>query len=236
MKFDSKSIVLNSSNRDFFSINDHAFVIDKDTNLQGHLNLIKDQNNSLIPIKELSGDKAFPFTEKLYPKGMVSHTVNVYNNHEVPVILESSRYNIIKNNLINETDLSTDYSKVLVSRLIHTNIKYEPASTIVYDKTCTNHKVQLNSSMAEVRSKAKIVIPKVSNYGNLVLTVQKDCFIELKLEDNVNDVIKLPSFLTYSSGFIKGTFTQSGRYTIVIEYSDGQQIVDIVVPYYQRLL
>ena len=234
MAFDNKSIVRDTTSRMFFSEHGYAFVTE-DMDLESHLNLANDRNKSIIPIREISGDRNFNYVGKSYTSGLIPHSILVYDEISNVVPLSILKYPIINDMNTNDSDIS-NYTKVYVSRLQPTNIKYEPVSTVVYGETLGSSKIQLESSMVEVRSKAEIIIPDVSNYGNMVLTIQKNCFIELKLPDNIIDVIKLPDSLTYSSGYIKGTFTKSGMYTIVIEYSDGRQIIDITVPYYQRLL
>ena len=46
----------------------------------------------------------------------------------------------------------------------------------------------------------------------------------------------IPDGLTWNRQYISGTITKSGSYTMNITYSDGEQILNIIVPYYQRLL
>lgn len=233
---DNKAIVRNSESRSFFSYNGHAFVIE-DINLESHFNLAKSYDKAIIPIKDITGDNEFNPTEKINVAGLIPYTIKVYGNQTKEVPFPIRKFNIIKDLVINDSDISKYYTKVYAYRLQPTNINYKPASAIVYgtelDQT---YDIQLESARADVRSKAEIKLPDVSNYGNMILTVQKNCFIEIKLQDDVVDVIKLPDSLTYSSGYIKGTFTKSGNYSIIIEYSDGRQTIDVIVPYYQRLL
>ena len=228
----NKSIVRDTTSRTFFSKHGHAFVVEEDNrNLQ--LNNRKYRDVSKVTIKEVSGDKDFKFVDaKSY--GLVPHTINVYNT-DWEVKNFPSVTQLIKDRRINHSDIKT-YEKVYMTRLQSTNLKYNETTAIVYGESLGETKIQMTGAMVNITSKAEIVIPEFSSYGNMTLTVQKDCFVEFKLPDNVIDVIKLPSYLTYSPGYIKGTFISSGRYTMIIEYSDGEQIIDIVVPYYERLL
>ena len=230
----NKSIVRDTSSRTFFSEHGHAFVVEND-NSNPQLNNVKYRDISVVALKEVSGDKEFKFVRsKSY--GLIPHTINVYDSEEEEFQSFPSVRQVINNRIINDSDISNAYEKVYISRLQPTNIKYTPVSAVVYGESLGETKIQIGGVTININSKAEIVIPEFSSYGNMTLTVQKDCFIEFKLPDNVIDVIKLPTSLIYSPGYIKGTFTKSGRYTMIIEYSDGEQIIDIIVPYYERLL
>ena len=88
-----------------------------------------------------------------------------------------------------------------------------------------------------VNSKTEVIIPeKGTEYSNMSIVIQKNSFIEIKVPDGVVNVVNLPQSLVYLEGYIKGTFTQSGDYNIKLKYPDGEQIINIIVPYYQRLL
>ena len=229
----NKSIVRDATSRTFFSEHGHAFVIEDD-NKNVYLNNTKYTDISNVALKEISGDKEFKsVTTNSY--GPIPYTVNVYDEEEKPKSFSSVRQ-IIADRTIGDIIINNIPNKVYVGRLQPTNIKYTPASAIVYGDYIEEAKIQMSGVMVNINSKAEIIIPEFSSYGNMTLTVQKDCFIEFKLPDNVIDVIKIPSYLVYTPGYIKGTFTKSGRYSMIIEYSDGEQVIDIVVPYYERLL
>lgn len=229
----NKSIVRDTTSRTFFSEHGYAFITEEN-NQNLYLNNTKYRDTSIVAIKEISGDKEFSFTRsKSY--GLVPHTINVYGTEGELLSFPSTRQTI-NDHTINDSDISKMHEKIYIARLQPTNIKYTPASAIVYNNFVEETKIQMSGVMVNINSKAEVVIPEFSSYGNITLTVQKDCFIEFKLPDNVIDVIKLPSYLIYTPGYIKGTFTKSGRYTMIIEYSDGEQIIDIIVPYYERLL
>lgn len=232
----NKAIVRDTTSRTFFSEHGHAFVTEEeDKNV--YLNNTKYTDISTVALKEISGDKEFKFVRsKSY--GLVPHTINVLDTNDMEGKQQSfpSVRVVAKDNTADNSDINKIYKKVYVSRLQPTNIKYTPVSTIVYGEPLGESKIQMSGTSVNINSKAEIIIPEFSSYGNMTLTVQKDCFIEFKLPDNVIDVIKLPTYLIYSPGYIKGTFTKSGRYSMIIEYSDGEQIIDIIVPYYERLL
>lgn len=228
----SKSIVRDTTSRTFFSEHGFAFVTEGLDDISS-LSNIEYRDNSLVAIKEVSGDKQFNFVRSV-SYGLTPHTISVYDMEGKPQSFPSVRQTI-NDRTIKDSDITKMYEKVYVSRLQPTNIKYTPVSAIVYGESIGETKIQMSGAVVNINSKAEIIIPEFSSYGNMSITVQKDCFIEFKLPDNVIDVVKIPSNLQYTPGYIKGTFTNSGRYSMIIEYSDGEQIIDIIVPYYQRL-
>ena len=232
----NKSIVRNTFSRSFFSNNGFASVVEP-KDLSTHFCPAMGRNVSIVPITEITGDSEFNNITNSSCYALVPHTVPVYDNKKHIVILElpSKRFALTTDHTINDSNIRNN-RKVYVSRLQPTNINYNSVSAVVYGDYIERGEVQLSGASVNINSKFEVVIPQFSTYGNMSLTVQKNCFIELQLSDNVIDVVKLPSELVYDSGYIKGTFTKSGLYTIIIDYPDGQQILNIEVPYYQRLL
>ena len=229
----NKSIVRDTVSRTFFSEHGHAFIVEDDNKIY-HLNNTKYSDTSVVPLKEISGDKEFTFVRsKSY--ALTPYTISVYKAEEKHQSFSSVRQ-VIHDYTILDSDISKMYEKVYVSRLQPTNIKYNPVSAVVYGDSLEETKIQMSGVSVNINSKAEIIIPEFSSYGNMSITVQKNSFVEFKLPNNVIDVIKIPSYLVHTPGYIKGTFTNSGTYTMIIEYSDGEQIIEIIVPYYERLL
>lgn len=219
MNFDGKAFVKNTTARIFVSNNNRAFV--------------RDTSNSFVIPQHNTNENVLKSKDKLYINSLIPYTVQVYKEKE----LESSKI-IIRDARIHETqDFYYLPKKIYLSSLQPTNIKYNPKTAIVYDSEEKESVLSFAGTTVNVNSKIEVIIPdKTSNYTDMSLIVQKNSFIEIKMLDNVSDVINLPEDLIYFPGYIKGTFTKSGEYNIKIKYPDGEQILNIIVPYYQRML
>ena len=237
MNFDGKAFVKNTMAKTFISVNDRAFVIGP-VNVNDFSPVIKSRDKALsLPI-HMANSKTLNITNKTYSIGLVPYTVQVCNK-EIRQSFRPQKFIISRDatthNKVN--DVSYELKKVYVSRLQPTNIKYNPKSTIVYDSEVKETQTVFTGTSVNIISKIQVVIPENSSgYTDMSLVVQKNSFIEIKLLDNVTDVMNLPDALEFLPGYIKGTFTQSGEYNIKIKYPDGEQVLNIVVPYYQRLL
>lgn len=233
MNFDGKAFVKNTTARIFVSNNDRAFVRDAKSN--NFCYLTRDTSNSLVIPQYNTNENVLKPIDKLYINSFIPYTVQVYKEKEQK--LESSKI-IIRDARIHEAqDFYYLPKKVHLSSLQPTNIKYNPKTAIVYDSEEKESILAFAGVTVNVNSKIEVIIPdKTSNYTDMSLIVQKNSFIEIKMLDNVSDVINLPEDLIYFPGYIKGTFTKSGEYNIKIKYPDGEQILNIIVPYYQRIL
>ena len=237
MNFDGKAFVKNTSENFFISVNDSAFVRDtKEEWINFNSNKTIFNFSFILPVY-LTNEKEINIYNKLYTCGLIPYTVQVYNNNKKQE-LNSIKFIITRDSQIHNTQFFNYKSKkIYVSSIQPTNIKYNPKSAIVYDSETKETETVFAGVSVNVNSKIQVIVPeKVSNYTDMSLVVQKNCFIEIKTPNNVSEVINLPEDLTYSPGYIKGTFTKSGEYNIKIKYPDGEQILNIMVPYYQRLL
>lgn len=235
MNFDGKAFVKNTTARIFVSSNDRAFVRDAKSN--NFCYLTRDTSNSFVIPQHNTNENVLKSKDKLYINSLIPYTVQVYKEKEKEQELESSKI-IIRDARIHETqDFYYLPKKIYLSSLQPTNIKYNPKTAIVYDSEEKESVLSFAGTTVNVNSKIEVIIPdKTSNYTDMSLIVQKNSFIEIKMLDNVSDVINLPEDLIYLPGYIKGTFTKSGEYNIKIKYPDGEQILNIIVPYYQRML
>ena len=237
MNFDGKAFVTNTTTRMYASEHGYAFVRESKDISVNNLCLTKGRDISLV-LSHLTNTKDLKATNKLYLSGLIPYTVQIYNDDRF-VSFKPLRFLIIRDAHVHDDiqDFSYKAKKVYVSKLQPTNIKYNPKSAIVYDLEQKENETIFAGVSVNVNSKIEVVIPeKITDYSDMSLVVQKNCFIEIKLSESVTEVINLPDALTYLPGYIKGTFTQSGEYNIKIKYPDGEQMLNIVVPYYQRLL
>ena len=236
MNFDGKAFVKNISVNSYISEHGHAFVRDSEKQSINNFCLTTNKSIALIPA-HLTNSKDLKNTNKLYINGLIPHTVQTYVDRYTS--FNPLKFIIIRSATIHDNiqDFSYEPKKVYISKVQPTNIKYNPKSAIVRDSEKKENEAVFTGVSVNVNSKIEVVIPEIStNYLDMSIVVQKNCFIEIKLSENVTNVINLPEALTYLPGYIKGTFTQSGEYNITIKYPNGEQRLNIVVPYYQRLL
>lgn len=239
MNFDGKAFVKNTTTKFFTSDNGYAFVRSSSGESVSNLYPIKGGDTALVTSITATYPSDLIATNKMYSKGLVPYTVQVYENKENSISLSALRFIITKDSTVHNTMSNIRYipKKIYVSRLQPTNVKCNPKSAIVYDSDLRETQTPFAGVSVNVNSKVEVVIPdKITDYSDMSLVVQKNSFIEIKLSESVTDVSNLPDALMYLPGYIKGTFTQSGEYNIKIKYPDGEQILNIVVPYYQRLL
>ena len=230
----NKAVVRRKNDRIFYSENGFAFVNEiSNDNLLAHFSHASNMGEANVKSNILLGDEIKP-TRVNNSYGLIPYSVNVYGNNK-PITLPEHRFAIIRD-ISNIDSTVKGAKKMYVARTQPTNIFYNTSTAIVYDDSNYQSQVQLGGKTAIINSKAEVILPESSSYENMSITVQKNCFIEIKLPENTIDVLKLPEFLTHTPGFIKGTFTKSGEYKIIATHPDGEQIIDIIVPYYERLL
>lgn len=93
---------------------------------------------------------------------------------------------------------------------------------------------QLNGASTNVIQRTSVVVDNA--VGNISLVIQKMEFFELKL-NGVASVTNLPDGVEYKNDSIKGTIADSGEYFIDVKYNnDAKQVINIIVPFYRRLL
>lgn len=235
MNFDGKAYVKNITTRMFVSQHGQASVLKKYINKT----LIGDRNSYNVTVRKKipTNTKTFNYIKFLNKTCQIPYTIQVYNNNNIRCNLKPKEFTIIRSVISTKSNFSYRIPKIYVSRLQPTNIKYNPKIAIVIDSEKKRLVTNLPSVSVNVNSKVEVIIPdKVSHYSDMSLVVQKNSFIEIKVPKTVSEVTNLPDDLIYLPGYIKGTFTKSGEYNIKIKYPDGEQLLNIIVPYYQRLL
>lgn len=171
-------------------------------------------------------------------------TVNVYNKYtyfretELPYLFYQ---NIIDKQIYNNKsikDIEFPFvTNVCIERYIPSNIQQTRFSANIVDLTTSESMNNFGSFSINIIDKSVITIPEsISTYEKISMVVQKNCFIEIRLSENIIYITGIPDCLQYLGNSIKGTFLESGEYTINIKYASGEQTINIIVPYYKRLL
>jgi hypothetical protein len=234
MNFDGKAYVKNISTKSFSSEHGYAFVREPVNTSQIHP--CKGKDEAFVYPTYMTNFNVLKEKIFYYSNGLIPHTVQVYNEKENK--LDTQNFIVTRDaNIHNEQNFDYKTKRTYVSRIQPTNIKYNPKSVIVIDLEHKESSLAFASTTVNVNSKVQVVIPeKSTDYSDMSLVIQKNSFIEIKVPDGVMNIINLPEQLTYLPGYIKGTFTKSGEYNIKIKYPDGEQILNIIVPYYKRIL
>lgn len=238
MNLDGKAFVKNATNRTFTSKHGYSSVRNSNPNHINNFNLTKGYDHAYVQPINITNENNMMAVETIHGTALVPYSVQVYNEQELCSI-KPQMFIVVRDAEINniQNDFEYDIKRIYLSSLQPTNIKYNPKSAIVFDSSQRESSMTFSSVTTYVNSKIEVVIPeKGTDYSDISIVIQKNSFIEFKISDSVTDVINLPDTLTYLPGYIKGTFTQSGEYNVKIKYPDGEQLLNIVVPYYQRLL
>ena len=238
MNFDGKAFVKNTTTRTFISAHGYSNVRDIRSNDINNFSLTLDNDTAYVQPIHLTNMEILKPIDIIYTSGLIPYTVQVIGKQSSQSLCPQTFILTRDSKIHNIQDNFEYYAKqIYVSRLQPTNIKYNPKTAIVYDSEEKESILAFAGVTVNVNSKIEVIIPdKTSNYTDMSLIVQKNSFIEIKMLDNVSDVTNLPEDLIYLPGYIKGTFTKSGEYNIKIKYPDGEQILNIIVPYYQRML
>lgn len=238
MNFDGKAFVKNTTTRTFVSAHGYSNVRDMSSSDINNLCLALDSDIAYVQPMHLTNMETLKPIDIIYTSGLIPYTIQVIGEQNIQSLCPQT-FILTRDNKIHDIQNNFEYcaKQIYVSRLQPTNIKYNPKSTIVINSVLEESVTSFSAITVNVNSKIEVVIPeKGTDYSDISIVVQKNSFIELKVSDSVTDVVNLPDDLMYLPGYIKGTFTKSGEYNIKIKYPDGEQILNIIVPYYQRLL
>lgn len=237
MNFDGKALILDTSINYFVSNNDSAFVENLNKKVINESYITKGATSIYLKDKRKNQKNINNFFE-CYSYGLIPYTAYVDEVRPSINTLNFVRFSKIRDKQIQENQIF-NYSapRSYIISLQPTNIKYNPKSVTVTELIYKQKEKSLTSTSVNVHNKVEVIIPdKISNYTDISLVVQKDCFLEIKISNSATNVTDIPEGLTYIPGYIKGSFLKSGEYNIKIHYSDGEQIINIIVPYYKRLL
>jgi hypothetical protein len=237
MNFDGKALVVNQHYDMFYSDNGSAIVMPASFITEFN----QDIGNSNVVVESLGTNKEESMSSSIANNKLVPYTVQVYNKdtlYECNTNLNSSEKIYITDNTSLKFEKTCNFESVKITDLLlSTNVFIKEVTAYITDITKTATARSFPAVYANIVDKTEIVIPSVSTgYQDMSIVVQKNNFIELKFSDTITNVTGLPDGLEYTLGVIKGTITQSGSYDITIQYEDSSQKLNIIVPYYQRLL
>lgn len=103
--------------------------------------------------------------------------------------------------------------------------------TSVIQKDCSSFSVNVVRNVIE-----KTGVSIKLNSDSISLVIQKGEFFELTLENSLA-AENLPDNVTYYNDVISGTIYNSGEYNIEVTYNNTmKQIINIIVPFYRRIL
>ena len=237
MNFDGKALIVNQYYDKFYSENGSAIVGLPDYKIEFNsykdyskviANISKYNENELIDINKSNVfNKLIPYTVQVYNKKSLYESNTLFSSSKIYIQDCVSRFsNLYKPKTVKITDL-----------LLSTNILINEKTAYITDITKSILVKNFPIISANIVDKTEIVIPSpIKEYQDISIVVQKNNFIELKFSDTIIDIQGLPDELEYTLGVIKGTITKSGTYDIKIKYNENFQNLNIVVPYYQRLL
>lgn len=166
-------------------------------------------------------DNTYGRTRVIYPAKPLTH---IFKEYSCNVVYTPINYN---KDLSSKQSAKFKYKKTAESSRQRA---FKTFSVLVDNKLEKN----LNTASTTVIQKTDVVID--NSVGNISLMVQKMEFFELKL-NGVANVTDLPEGVEYKNDSIKGSIANSGEYFINVKYNnDATQVINIIVPFYRRLL
>ena len=181
-----------------------------------NLNYLYHTQDYSVPLKD-----NYARTRVIYPAKPLTH---IFKEYSCNVVYTPINYN---KNLSSKQSAKFKYKKTAESTRQRA---FKTFSALVDNKL----EKDLNTASTTVIQKTDVVID--SSIGDFSLMVQKMEFFELKLE-KVANVTDLPEGVEYKNDSIKGSIANSGEYFINVKYNnDATQIINIIVPFYRRLL
>lgn len=237
MNFDGKALVVNQHYDMFYSDNGSAVVMPASFITEFN----QDIGNSNVVIESLMANKEESMSSSMANNKLVPYTVQVYNKdtlYEYNTTLKpSEKIHITDSTSLKFEKVYNFESVKITDLLLSTNVFIKEVTAYITDITKATTAKSFPTVYTNIVDKTEITIPSVSTgHQEMSLVVQKNNFIELKFSDTIVNVIGLPDGLEYTLGVIKGTITKSGTYDITVQYNDSSQKLNIIVPYYQRLL
>ena len=244
MNFDGFAIVNESKIPYIYkSINDNAFISSRHI-YEKYKNL-----SNFVKIETVTVKRAHKhvFMQKMFP-GATVYVKDVHNGYSINTCtpyeyIKNLKYTVIHNGCVIKNKAQDDITYKGVNTAYPYNIvssltQYNPVTTLVINHEEEKQKTKDFSSFSvNVTTKQEIIVPEGTGYQNISVVIQKNCFVEFNFgSSNIIEIINIPDGLEYTLGFLKGIITKSGDYNVRIKYPDGEQILNIIVPYYQRLL
>lgn len=264
MNYDGKATVINYTFNNFYSNGDGATVIDVSSQynkddffmsndyVQDSINFlnisyvidnefIANNNNSNYDssscnVTDNTINKLIPYTIQVYETNKIN-AINMFNNNKNKNNSYISKVYVLDNKKFSNNHYKSVSVKVS-EYIIPTNIFIKETMAYIIDLTQTYIKDTVFAPVfMNIGDKTEFFVPTLSdNFQAMSVVIQKDTFVELNFENTALNVIGLPDGLEFTLGVIKGTISKSGSYDITIQYEKGSQKLNIIVPYYQRLL
>lgn len=237
MNYDGIAIVIDYSKNDFKSINGFCDIIvpnsiqntSKDYHNESQ---VIDNNIYYIKNKTSISESYAVLKNDVY--GVTPFTANVSSLQNTTDFYPVTVFSYLSSQ---DKQYNINYEKTApVSFIVRTNAISKKFSTNVIDKESSVVAIEFPYITTNVTDKTQITIPDNTEIRGLSIVIQKNSFVEIELQKDPSGVSGIPDGLTWNKQYISGTITKSGTYIIKITYPDGDQILDITVPYYQRLL
>jgi hypothetical protein len=242
MNFDGIAFVV--QNRENLVISEYGscFVLKK-TFLETSVKQSIKVSNSRMKIPYTTGKinkkDSFVFSESSDTYGIVPSTVKVFDGpikNDNSIDFDSTKIFVSSNTKKCFSDVELE-ERVISSLIVPTNII--PKETYVFhvvDARVSEKQVPLKGITVQVTDKTSIVIPDTTEVQGFSIVVQKNNFVEIVFTKIPTSVEGIPDGMEFTGTSIKGTIYKSGEYDVIVRYSNNQQNLNIVVPYYQRLL
>lgn len=241
MNFDGKALVLFNRGNFFVSVNDRCFAQDSIpmtiTGEKAPLSYVLTRDNS-GKIQDYDYKSSTLVTQGT---GYIATKVKVYNNFTEykQVNLPSVSINVI-DRYNTECESYVEKPKTVSVQYIEPCNIFPAQATVwsMLDKTETIKKdISFGSVSVKVADKSQVTIPDATTTQGFSIVLQKNNFTEIQFAALPVSIAGIPDGMTWSGMSIKGTVEKSGTYTLTVTYQDKtEQIIDIIVPYYQRLL
>lgn len=235
MNYDGLAFVVDCSKRIFKSTNGFCDVVPPVgvPNPKTYQNETIIQYDKIIPMQHTYTGECFVVKDKITPIGImakVSSDIEQITKHSPVSIDVVNSGNKFAKHFINYESIAK------VSLIDRANIISTKFAVNIIDKKQEVSVIKFPYVSVDVNDKAQIVIPSTGESGGFTIVLQKNNFTEIQFIKTPTVITGLPEGMEWNGYVIKGTVTKSGDYTVIVKYPEGQQVLNIIVPYYQRLL
>lgn len=242
MNYEGLTFVVDCSKNVFKSVNGCCYVLDPLV-IPNPVNPVKYNTEVSVSNTDITPRQKKYVSESCVMSNAIEHgvtpiTVNVVSSAKniikfYPVMIQSI---YVKNDDKKQCDINYE-STAFVSIVDKANVISKKFAINVIDKNSEDRNIVFPFVTANVTDKTQITVPDASELTGFTIILQKNNFTEIEFQKTLALATGLPEGLEQKGQIIKGTVTKSGSYAISITYSDGvKQTLNIIVPYYQRLL
>lgn len=240
MNYDGLALVVECNKQIFKSVNGFCDVITPlilPNPLTDNDEINVADSNIIPPPQKKYTTEAYVYDDSnMY--GVIPITVNVTSSMKKNIKFCITTVDVlqVRNNFAKKCDVNCKIT-MPVTLIDRSNITFKKTATNVIDKNIKNKIITFPYTTVEVTDKTQITVPDTSELSGFTIVLQKNNFTELEFQKTLSLVTGLPEGLERKNQIIKGTITKSGNYIVNVTYSDGaKQTLNIIVPYYQRLL